>query len=93
MRTDATVFVHLTHSDGTLVAQADGYLLLGMLPFWLREPGQIVRDVRHFDPVPAREHTVRLGVWEPTTGERWLAVGNSDTALPDNLRLLPIDCP
>ena len=88
VKTDTTVFAHLLSPKGTLVAQADGYPLLGMLPFWLWEPGEVVRDVRHFDPVPAGEYTVRLGMWELATGEHWPATGH-----PDGILLLPVRCP
>jgi hypothetical protein len=88
VKTDATVFAHLLSPDGTLVAQADGYPLLGMLPFWLWEPGEVVRDVRHFDPVPAGEYTVRLGMWELATGEHWPATG-----YPGGVLLLPVRRP
>ena len=90
---DVTVFAHLLGPEGALVAQADGYPLLGMLPFWLWEPGEVVRDVRHFDPVPPGEYTVRLGMWELATGERWPAAGSLDTALRDDAWLLPVNCP
>ncbi len=85
---DTTVFAHLLSPGGTRVAQADGYPLLGMFPFWLWEPGELVRDVRHFAPVPAGEYTVGLGMWEPATGERWPAAGH-----PDGVVLLPVRCP
>jgi len=88
VKTDATVFAHLLSPEGRLVAQADGYPLLGMLPFWLWEPGEVVRDVRHFYPVPAGEYTVRLGMWELATGEHWPATG-----YPDGFLLLPVHCP
>ncbi len=88
VKTDATVFAHLLGLDGTLVAQADGYPLLGMLPFWLWEPGEVARDVRHFDPVPAGEYTIRLGMWELATGKHWPATG-----YPDGIVTLPVRCP
>ncbi|HEY72052.1 MAG TPA: hypothetical protein G4N99_02140 [Thermoflexia bacterium] len=88
VKTDATVFAHLLDSEGALAAQADGYPLLGMLPFWLWEPGEVVRDTRHFDPVQAGEYTIRLGMWELATGERWLADNQ-----PDGVMLLPVRCP
>nr|HID13205.1 hypothetical protein [Anaerolineae bacterium] len=90
---DVTVFAHLLDPYGALVAQADGYPLLGMLPFWLWEPGEAVRDVRHFAPVPAGEYTVRLGMWELTTGKRWQATDGQGTSLSDDVVLLPINCP
>ncbi len=86
VNTDATVFAHLFDRGGTLVAQADGYPLLGMLPLWLWEPGEVIRDVRHFDPVPAGEYTVRLGMWDMVTGERWPTPGHADAAVPLSVR-------
>ena len=88
VETDATVFAHLLDSEGSLVTQADGHPLLGTLPFWLWKPGEVIRDVRHFSPVPAREYTIRLGVWDLANGERWQADG-----YPDGVLLLPIRCP
>ena len=66
----ATVFAHLLGPDGALVAQADGHPLLGMLPFWLWKPGEVVRDVRHFDTPRPGEYSVALGVWDPASGAR-----------------------
>jgi hypothetical protein len=91
IKTDATVFAHLTGPDGTLLAQADGYPLLGMLPFWLWEPGQVVRDVRRFAPAsaglaPTGEYTIRLGMWELATGEHWPATGYPDGIVPLSIR-------
>jgi hypothetical protein len=84
---DVTVFAHLLDSGGALVAQADGYPLLGMQPFWVWRPGEVVRDVRHFDAVPAGEYTIRLGIWELATGKHWLAPGYLDGVVP-----LPVHC-
>ena len=88
VKTDATVFAHLLGPDGTLVAQADGYPLLEMAPFWLWEPGQVVRDVRHFAPVQAGTYTVRIGIWELSSGEQWRAVD-----LQDGTVALEVRCP
>jgi hypothetical protein len=83
-----TVFAHLLDSEDVLIAQADGYPLLGMLPFWLFEPGEVMRDVRHFDTVASGEYTVRLGVWDPSTGER-LPVETADgSSWPDRALLI-----
>jgi hypothetical protein len=86
--TDASVFAHLIDEHRDLVAQADGYPLLGMFPFWLLEPGDAIHDVRQFLPVAAGEYTVRLGLWEPATGRRWWAEGH-----PEGLIQLPVSCP
>jgi hypothetical protein len=88
VKTDATVFAHLLDAQGALIAQTDGYPLLGMFPLWLWERGEVVRDVRHFDPVPAGRYSVRVGMWELGSGERWPAAG-----YPDGVVLLPVRCP
>jgi len=88
METDVTIFAHLLTPQRTLIAQADGYPLLGMFPFWLWKPGETVRDVRHFDPMPAGEYVLRLGLWELATGEHWPAAGYADGVV-----LLPVRCP
>ena len=72
--TDVAVYAHLVGrdlEDGAPLAQADGYPLLGMRPFWLFEPGEAVRDVRYFAPVPPGSYHVSLGLFEPATGRRW----------------------
>jgi hypothetical protein len=78
---DLTVFAHLLNPEGLLVAQADGYPLLGVFPLWLWEPGETVRDVRHF--APGGEYAIRLGVWEPASGERLPATAPDGTSWPD----------
>jgi hypothetical protein len=88
VETDATVFAHLLDAEGVLAGQADGYPLLGMQPFWVWRPGEVVRDVRHFEPVPAGEYTVQLGLWEPATGKRWPAEGHADGVVR-----VPVHCP
>jgi hypothetical protein len=85
---DASVFAHLVQADGAVVAQADGRALRGMLPLWLWEPGEIVWDIRAFDPVSGGRYTVRLGVWEPASGRQWPAVG-----YPDGVISLTVRCP
>jgi hypothetical protein len=84
---DVTLFAHLMDSTGTLVAQGDGYPLLGMQPFWIWKPGEVVRDERYFAPTPGKAYTIRLGIWELATREHWQAEGH-----PDGVVLLVIDC-
>jgi hypothetical protein len=73
---------------GALVAQADGYPLLGMQPFWIWRPGDVVRDERYIAPVPNSDYSIRLGIWELATQEHWSAEGHSDGVV-----VLPIHCP
>jgi hypothetical protein len=87
VETDVTVFAHLLNARGAVIAQADGYPLLGMQPFWVWTPGEVVRDVRHFGPISSEEYTIRLGLWELATGERWPAAGHTDGII-----LLPVHC-
>ncbi len=85
---DLSVFAHLVGSQGALVAQADGMPLLGMMPFWLWDPGEVVRDVRRFTEVESGSYAVRLGIWEPSTGARWPMPGGQDEAVT-----LQVQCP
>ncbi len=88
IESDVTVFAHLLDQNGAAVTQADGYPLLGTHPFWFWEPGEAMQDVRYFDPVPPGEYTVRLGIWQPATGERLPA-----EEWADGFVLLPVHCP
>ncbi len=88
LETDVSVYAHLLGPDGSLVSQADGRPLLGLLPFWLLRTDEVLRDVRTFGPVPPGAYTVHLGIWEPATGERWRALGH-----PDGTVVWPIECP
>jgi hypothetical protein len=85
---DVTLFAHLLDTSGTLVAQADGYPLLGMQPFWTWRPGDIVRDERYFAPAPGHDYTIRLGIWELATQEHWHAESH-----PDGVVVLRVRCP
>lgn len=85
---DLSVYAHLLESDGTMAAQADGRPLLGMLPFWLWDRHEVVRDVRHFAPVESGTYGVQFGLWEPATGEHWRAEG-----YPEGAVVLSADCP
>jgi len=93
VETDVTVFAHLLGPDGALVAQADGYPLLGMLPFWLWKPGEVVRDVRHFDTPQPGQYSVVLGVWNPASGTRLPATAPDGSPWPDQVvRVGPCTC-
>ncbi|MFO7743205.1 MAG: hypothetical protein R6X31_12920 [Anaerolineae bacterium] len=83
---DVSVFAHLLSSEETLVAQADGRPLLGMFPFWMWSPGEVVRDVRQFAPVESGTYRIRLGIWEPAKGERWQATNGLGDAASFSVR-------
>jgi hypothetical protein len=85
---DVCVFAHLMDENDKVISQADGRPLLGMMPFWLWEPGDVLRDVRQFTPVASGEYTVGLGLWEPATGKRWEARGQ-----PSGEVVVQVRCP
>lgn len=85
---DVSIFAHLLGQGGEMAAQADGRPLMGMMPFWLWERAEIVRDVRHFPPVESGIYSIQLGIWEPATGTRWSVTGPSGDSVA-----LEVRCP
>jgi hypothetical protein len=76
-----TVFMHLLDSTGQLVAQADQEPFGGFYPTdrWL--PDAPVRDTHHLalpDDLPAGDYTLRIGLYDPTTGARVPLAGGDD---------------
>lgn len=74
LNNDAKVFVHVVDAAGRMVAQRDQRPLDGFYPMseWL--PQQLVADAYRlsFPRVPPEEpYTVMVGIYEPTTGERY----------------------
>jgi hypothetical protein len=70
---DMTVFLHVYNGAGQLVAQADGYPLLGLYPPSRWQAGDLVRDVRRATlPESAVEgsYTLAVGWYDPATGQR-----------------------
>jgi hypothetical protein len=88
-----TVFAHLLETDGTLVSQSDGDPLQGLYPFSEWRPGQVVQDVRVFHVVSPSVATVELGVWDPGTGQRWVAYGSDGELLTDNVYVCSLSSP
>ncbi|MEO0561095.1 MAG: hypothetical protein AAF125_03205 [Chloroflexota bacterium] len=68
--TPYSVFVHLVDNDGELVAQADHAPKDGVYPFNRWVAGEIVTYCVTADtPVP-NDGTIRIGLFDPVTGER-----------------------
>ncbi len=90
---DLTVFVHLYGPDGALAAQADGYPLAGLAPFWLWPAGQALEDIRRL-PLPAGldagTYTVGVGLYNPRTGERLPVVNSEGVAQANDVVILPL---
>ncbi len=76
-----TVFVHLSDSNGRVVADADSPPLRGLFPTERWTPGETIRD-RHTLKVPADlapgDYVIEVGMYRPTDGVR-LRIGDSDT--------------
>ncbi len=90
-RADFTVFVHLIGPDGQLWAQADGYPIQGLSPFWLWEPGQTLYDRRYLPwPTdgPPGLYRIAVGVYDRATGERVAAFASSGERFPEDRPIL-----
>jgi hypothetical protein len=88
IQTDVTVFAHILNGGGALVAQADGHPFLGMLPFRLWQPGETMRDSRHFGTLHPGQYTLVLGLWEASSGVRWSVADHGGDSVS-----LTVNCP
>ncbi len=84
-----TIFTHRIGSDGKLITQSDGDALRGLYPIAAWQPGERIQEVRVLRGMPTFDGKVALGVWDPGLGERWPAVVEANTPLPDNVFYLP----
>ncbi len=67
------VFVHLTDASGRIVAQHDSVPALGKLPTDVWVPGEYIEDPHPIalpTTLPAGNYTLRVGLYNPKTGER-----------------------
>jgi hypothetical protein len=94
---DATTFVHLRGTDGSLVTQADRQPLDGRFPtsYWL--PGQVVTDVVNLSPVPdayGGQLVLTIGMYTWPSLERLPVMDADGNLQPDNAiaidTLLPV---
>jgi len=85
-----TAFVHVYNAEGRLVAQQDGYPLLGLYPPWLGQLGETVRDSRRV-PLPASlasgHYQVGVGIYDAETRERVAAVLATSQRLENDVYL------
>ncbi len=84
-----TIFTHWIGPDGKLVTQSDGDALRGLYPIAAWQPGERIQEVRVLRGMSTFDGRVALGVWDPGLGERWSAVVEASTLLPDNVFYLP----
>ncbi len=75
------IFIHLTTSDGRMVAQADGQPALWTRPTSTWLPGETITD-RHglwIPPeTPPGDYNLLLGLYNPETGQRLYETGGKD---------------
>jgi hypothetical protein len=86
------VFNHLTTSDGTMVAQVDGWPLEGRLLTIQWEPGEYVQDTHTLQipaDAPPGPYTLYVGLYNAATGERQPAVQDGQL-VPDGRVPIPL---
>ncbi len=91
---DQTLFAHLLDPAGQQVDQADGPTLAGAWPLTAWVPGQTFLEVRRFNSVTTLSdgpYTLRLGWYDPTTGQRLPAWKADGTRWADDAALIEIE--
>ncbi len=71
------VFAHLVYGGGQLVAQRDAVPGNGLFPVEGWEPGELVRDQFALllpPELPAGEYEIRVGIYNPTSGQRYTII-------------------
>jgi hypothetical protein len=85
--TDYTVFVHFDGPDGLTRAQADGQPDGGNYPTGVWAPGEVVRDTHRLSvppDAPLGRYTLRVGLYDLTTGRRVPARDATGQSLPND---------
>jgi hypothetical protein len=90
---DITVFLHVYDAGGQLVAQADGYPLLGLYPPTSWQLGDLVHDIRYLslpDGSRLEGHRIVIGWYDKATADRLPAIDQAGLPAPDNaIQLFP----
>ncbi len=84
---DVTLFLHVYDATGNLVAQGDGYPLLGLFPPQKWQPGDVVRDRRYItlpEGLADQDYTVVLGWYDTSSGERLPAFDEQGQRTPQD---------
>ncbi len=83
--TDYTIFVHLRAVDGFVLNQADSPPVSGQYSTSVWQPGEVVQDIH---PLPIADYGqidhIAIGIYDPITGQRLLAVDATGQTLLDN---------
>jgi hypothetical protein len=90
---DVTVFVHVVDQAGQLVAQGDGYPLLGLFPPLRWQPGDLVHDVRYIalpNDFVEEPYTIVVGWYDTAIGTRLPAFdGQGQPVADDAIQIFP----
>jgi hypothetical protein len=84
---DYVVFVHMVDSSGQLVANHDGVPGNGRFPTKAWQPGIVIPDTHSIlipAELPAGEYLLKVGLYDPDTGERLTATAADGTVSDDN---------
>lgn len=86
-RADYTVFAHLVDAQGTQLAGNDQPLTDGYYPSSLWEPGEVITHTHHLSLpalLPDGAYEIRIGVYEPVSGQRLPARDRADRPQQDD---------
>lgn len=82
-----SVFVHLYDASGRLVAQADGFALGGMYPFWMWRAGEQIEEIRYLSPENGQfppVYRVAVGIYDLKSGQRLPALAADGSRFGDD---------
>jgi len=77
---DYTLFIHLVDASGAVAAQFDGPPVSGLYPTSFWDTGEQIFDSRRLDlsELPSGQYQIRLGWYDPASGQRLPVDGNTD---------------
>lgn len=88
------VFVHLVDSQGVTWAQHDGEPGFFFSPTTRWQPGEIMDDHHPLDfaaPAPPGRYQLRVGLYDPVSGQRLSVIGPDGTAIGNEVMLAEFD--
>jgi hypothetical protein len=96
-RADYTVFVHLTDSAGQQITGFDQPFTAGYYPSSLWQPGETITHTHRLTlpaSLPGSAYEIRLGVYDPQSGQRLSVQDRNQAQAQDNqISLFVIDVP
>jgi 4-amino-4-deoxy-L-arabinose transferase-like glycosyltransferase len=88
MDTDYTVFVHLVdQATGQTILQRDAMPQAYAYPTTLWIPGEYITDYYQFEGVPAGEYSLRVGLYDQSSGERLYISGVDSGIIRDYIEI------